>query len=154
MIAVYAHTAETFLGTMRVFTFTPEPTNCGWDGITDYKTKKISAQVAPGWKLNKNGHVLIPTNGIEDAENNPGRCYSYGVMGAVAAGYLSLVDYEDQSDELTATEAAKIAGIYRQSLIARIKSGSLPGHLRHGRWMVRRSDLDAWTPNKTGPKED
>lgn len=72
--------------------------------------------------------------------------------GQYTLGYMQYRTASD--DELTASEAAEIAGISRQSLIARLKSGSLQGRKdRHGRWLVSRAALEAWEPSKTGPKK-
>jgi len=69
--------------------------------------------------------------------------YTLGYMQSQAGGSV---------DELTVSEAAEVSGVERQAILARIKAGSLPGRKERGRWLVRRADLDAWTPGKTGPK--
>lgn len=44
--------------------------------------------------------------------------------------------------ELTLKEAATILGLTERAVRARITRGSLPGHKRGGRWVIRRADLD------------
>lgn len=71
--------------------------------------------------------------------------------GQYALGYLQGSSTEG---ELTVTEAAEIAGIKRQNILARIKAGTLAARKnRSGHYMIRRADLEAWKPGKRGPKE-
>ena len=91
---------------------------------------------------------LLDTLSAYDLEDH----WTDDTRGQYTLGYMQYrIAY---ADELTASEAATMAGISRQSLIARLKSGSLQGRKdRHGHWLVSREALEAWAPGKTGPKK-
>ena len=58
----------------------------------------------------------------------------------------------DADKLLTTKQAARIAGVKIQTIQARIKLRRLPAKKVGRDWLIKQSDLDAWTPQKPGPK--
>ena len=53
-------------------------------------------------------------------------------------------------DELTTADVAKARKVSKANVVLWIKNGLLPAVLKFGRYIIRRADLDAFTPRKAG----
>lgn len=68
--------------------------------------------------------------------------------------FIGYYQSDHKREELTVTEASMALNISRQAILDRLKKGTLQGHKdEHGRYVINRSDLESWQPQKTGPKQ-
>jgi excisionase family DNA binding protein len=61
---------------------------------------------------------------------------------------------QNPEEWITSVQAAEEKGISRQAIAKAIRNGRLPAQRLGRYYMIRRSDLDAWTPSPRGPKPD
>lgn len=78
------------------------------------------------------------------------QAWTMELRGQYTLGYMHGASADSN---LTVNQAAERAGVKRQTIISRIKAGSLPASKDdHGNWIIKESALRAWKPSKSGPK--